>query len=641
MKSRVWAALAAAVLCAACGGGGGGGGGAPANPAPVTSGLVPAASPLGAILIARALDLRPVIAGAQWVYHRNDYTSAGPGQITTTATSQIANGVIEVDSDDPSTAISVTVDPTDGSVVNSVDLQLLPTSAPVTISGYELRSPVTTNDQYVLLDQHIANSGLDVDGDSRQDALDIAAYRVVVGLEQVALPNGMPPVAAIRVDTFIVARITPSSGTAAQTATDHLSAWYAAGLGVVRTATHSSTTGRPYDSEAWLTGFDGVTHGWGAVVRSGRLIPGTAQWLGPASDAVLLPDGVLAMTPFHVVKLDIMGRLTTAIPYAQAGIGSDGGRLAATNGGLRYVVSGNQNDIQIAKLGADGTRNPGDAVAHIDLAAFNDPSAFILLRDFAWAPGCDRFWMVWLRRTVTAGSTQDELVARSFDPDGQAVSPEIVLPSVNGVGVSVLVRVTDSNGVLVTWSESGSSYAASAQAQLDRDGNLLWSARELLESLPGPCCVFPIGDVTGTWLTWRGDPAFGTDGAYGVRLDDAGQFVGAPSDGSAFASELLSQLDASFSIGWPTRFSARDGQFHATATVFGAPYPDDARAFNHLEYAQFDAGSGSLKAGLRQTKRMVLDGLVSTPQVRPFVLEDRVLILADDGAALRPTIIWR
>jgi len=277
----------------------------------------------------------------------------------------------------------------------------------------------------------------------------------------------------------------------------------------------------------------------------------------------------------------------------------------------------------------------------LDLAAYNPPSAFVLLHAFTIAPGGDRFWMGWSRSTTVAGNTTDELVVRAFDPDGVPITSEIVLPTVHGIGPTVVMKATPANGLVATWSEYGSNYAAMAQAQIDRDGTVLWSSRQDTGGAPGPCCVFPLFDESSTWLTWRAASMSSADAAHGVRLDSAGQFVGVPTSASAFSTELLAPIDSSFLAGWSNRFTASGGRFHATATVFAAPYPDDSRQFNHLEYAEFDAGSANLAVGMTQARRLVLDGLAAPSLVRPVVFDDRVLLLTDDGSTLKPVLIWR
>lgn len=639
MTSRWVATLCVVAFLAGCGGGGGSG--TPGSPDPGGStGLVPPAARLGAVLHQRATTLRPVILGAQWHYRFNDYAGLGPGTYTTTATRAITNGVTEVDSDDPSSAVSITVDAATGSVRIASTLEIAAGAPVLRIDGFELRSPVQVNDQWVLLDRRIEDSGLDVDGDNVADRLDIALYRVVIGSESITLPEAAAPVDTVRVDTFSRTRFTPSGGGAAQTETLRQSSWYAQGVGVVRGATHASGGTRAYDAETWLTGFDGVTRGWGVVVRPSQRLPGSGSNAGPASDAAQVADGIVATTAFHVVKLDLDGRIVGAKTYAEAGL-EPGGWLAATRAGLRLVATSDPDDIRITRLADDGTRIGSGPVGRIDLSALNDVNAFVQLAAFTWEPGGDRFWLVWKRTTTAAGVSRDEVLARSFDANGQAVSGELALATRDGVGPTVIARATPTSGLLVTWTEYSSNGTANAQTQLDRDGGTQWTSHQPGTAGSGPCCLFPWSDASGTWLTWRGPSGSGEDEAYGVRIDASGRFVGVATGDAAFASERLTVVDASFGARLPQRMAVRESRIHTTATVFGAPYADDDRAFNHLEYAEFELGAGAMAAGMRQSRRLVLGDGLAEPVVRPFVLDDRILLLTDDGVTLRPAIVWR
>jgi hypothetical protein len=636
------AAMAALLACSGCGGGGGGtdtgGGAAP----PSGTGLVPAPGALGATLVGTATDIRPVALGAEWTFHSSDVMQMGPGQIKTTAISAIPNGVIEVDSDDPLTNVSTTVDPANGSVFQAADVPLAAGGATVHIGGYELRSPVRQNDQYVLLDQHVTDSGLDVDGDGRADALDIAAWRTVVGTQIVTPPQGTA-MSAVRVDLTVALRATPSAGGAPVTQTQTQSIWYAAGIGPVRRVTYSgSTTTPPYATQTWLTGFDGITHGWGAVVRRPQYVGSSLQQTGSVYSAVRTADGALALTGFYLLRVGKDGVLSSAVPLSAAGYGFDGGTLASTTAGLRYVNASNQNDIRITTLNDDGTLNPVRPVAHIDLAAYNPAGASLQMYGFTATPGGDRFWVGWRRTISGSGVSTDQLLVRSFDPDGTPISPEIVLPSSNYIGPAAVMTATPTNGILVTWSEYGSSIAARAQTRLDAAGQVIWSSREDGADIAGggPNVIFPLFDEGSTWLGWRASYVGDIDRAHGVRLNAVGSFVGVGTVSSAFSSEELTPLNTDYLAAWPHAITATQGHFHAMAQVLSSPYGDTSPS-NHLEYTEFDAGPDSLMAGLAPVRRLPLVGLVRASQVPPIVFGDRVLLLTDDGATLQPAVIWR
>ncbi|HEV8691755.1 MAG TPA: hypothetical protein VGQ91_15745, partial [Ideonella sp.] len=97
----------------------------------------------------------------------------------------------------------------------------------------ELRSPVRVDDQFVAFDRHLPGFIPDLDGDGRGEALDLAIYSRVIGLENVVLDSGT--ISATRVDHIIAARlVTSKDGQAFPAVSSTQSIWYAPSLGVVR-----------------------------------------------------------------------------------------------------------------------------------------------------------------------------------------------------------------------------------------------------------------------------------------------------------------------------------------------------------------------------------------------------------------------
>ncbi|MBC7995880.1 MAG: hypothetical protein H7Z15_21850 [Rhizobacter sp.] len=543
----------------------------------------------------------------------------------------------ELNSDDPNTPISVRVD-SSGSVLISQELTTALTTDRIRVEGYELRSPVRANDQYVLFDRRGLNSRVDVDGDGRADELDMAGYRVVVSNEPVSLPEATTPLTALRVDTVLLVRVRPSGGGAVRLFSQRDSSWYAPGIGIVRNVLHSDSAPGAYEVESLLTGFDGVTRGWGAIVRESQWADSNAGPTGRVYAAAAVPDGIVAITGFHVLKIDRNGRIVSGQSIAQAGISGSGG-LYSTASGLRYVESSNQNDIRVFRLNDQGSLQGTGPVGRIDLQALNAPGAFLRITSLAIAPGGTRLWLSWQRSALdTSGNYRDALLAREFDVDGAPAGGEIELAGGIGLGSTVLARPSASNGLILSWSEYAPSQAM-VQAKLRADGSVAWRSRQSSNSVLAPCCVAPLDDTTGTWLTWRSERA-SVSVLHGVRVDDSGRFVGVPTDDSVYASQEL-PIDAEFSPAWPYATTFREGRFHAAAKVWSAPHANDPRVYNHLEYAEFNAGPGALAAGMTRTRRVVLDGLVEPSMVAPFVFDDRVLLLTDDGQTLRPAVIWR
>jgi len=272
--NRMWPAfsLVIAVAVAGCGGGGGGGGASTSGEPAVTSGLVPVAPTLGATLYADAAPLRVLRAGAVWTYRGIDKPageSASEFKAYTNTVSHTAagNGIVEqgtqpFNSDPESNPIRYE----GGSYISTNQIAFSDKTPAQTINVIELRSPVKVNDQYVSLDKHIADSGVDLDGDKVNDAIDVAVYSTVIGEEAVDLPNRRQ-VKAVRVDMHLRMRASLSkTGTTSPVYDAVQSTWYAPGVGVVKTRVdepnHMASLPNHVVTET-LENWDGVTEGLG------------------------------------------------------------------------------------------------------------------------------------------------------------------------------------------------------------------------------------------------------------------------------------------------------------------------------------------------------------------------------------------
>jgi hypothetical protein len=225
--------LLAAMALSACGGGGGGG--EPEDP-PQTSGLVPAAQPLGATLAAQAATLQPLVPGASWTYagayfvapglsmdYENVVThAAAPRGVTEAASNAFHLGPSE-------TALGVV----GGSLVQTGPVDFDSNGTVDATDPIMLRSPVRQNDQIVHMDFR-ALTEADADGDGKKDSLAWAMYSRVVGSESLSLGGSLGTVTAVRVDLVSTGRMVLTSGAVWPTGTTTLSIWYAPSLGAVR-----------------------------------------------------------------------------------------------------------------------------------------------------------------------------------------------------------------------------------------------------------------------------------------------------------------------------------------------------------------------------------------------------------------------
>jgi hypothetical protein len=221
----------------------GGGGGDSSAPAPQTSGLVPAAPALGATLVSDATALRPLIPNGVWTYQGTESGAGAPSvTYTNTVTHQAAaGGAVSESGTNQANLGSYTqsVSHRSGEVHISSTLDL-GNGQSETADQLELRSPVRVNDQVTILDAGGLDLGSDLDGDGRNELLDIASYSRVIGQETIDLVNN-PGISAVRVTTFVVARVRATRGQSG-TDTSTVDTWYAQGIGIVRINTDLPTT---------------------------------------------------------------------------------------------------------------------------------------------------------------------------------------------------------------------------------------------------------------------------------------------------------------------------------------------------------------------------------------------------------------
>ena len=616
----------------ACGGGGGDPSGGGGNG---STGLVPPAQALGTVLYAKGTDIRPVRVGAKWVYHRNDFAEGFDSDVTTVATAGAAGQVLETDSSDPTEPATVTAN-ADGSV--SVSQQVTVGKGFLTISGFELRSPVQANDQYVLYDGSV--SDIDVDGDGKSDVVELALWRQVIGNEVISLPNRATPTTAARVDTFVSLKVTPSSGGATQTVTNHSSTWYERGVGQVRQTTASTSSTRPLDDEDVLTGWDGVTEGRGYITQPLQSVaPGAPGTVGAAYASVRLADGALVLASTGIHKLDKNGvvQSTSSAPVSI-------GRLFDTSAGVRGL-SGVWPTEQIYSLSDSGAY-----IGQTGSFDFSHGRPFTI-QDVPTTPACYPgarvIWLAWQR---TYSQTQysapvDEIVLRGIGPDGSTVVPEMTFPVTALLSPGTIHLAPQPHGTVLTWTEYNTSSVTTVRAVRVTDaGQVAYDGSPVVLPALFPSSATPIApytDGTTVWLTWTvnvaGTPGQSTPTVYGVRLDDAGNAV-APVGGSS----LLAGINADILPTWPAGITADGGHLFATGSGSGTLFANDHLPASWTTYVDYDAGTGPLASSLSQLALFRIPGVQTSNSNSAVVFSDRVLLLTEQGNYyLRPTVIWR
>jgi hypothetical protein len=237
-----------------------------------TSGLVPAAPATSVLITDDAAQLRPIRDGAVWTYSgtRIAYTGATPvvyvnrtTQSASSSTSAIESSTNSSNQGPDTQSVSIS-----GGVVGSpLAIDFAGTGQPETVPFIEMRSPVRQGDQFTIWDRHYTDTNIDIDGDSIHDALDIALYGRVMGLETLNLP-GLSALTTVRVDIIERARVTASSSGAPSPVVESvIQTWYAPGIGIVRqrSSTPTASGNDVQIVEEQLTSWSGLAQASGAL----------------------------------------------------------------------------------------------------------------------------------------------------------------------------------------------------------------------------------------------------------------------------------------------------------------------------------------------------------------------------------------
>lgn len=649
------AALCAALaLLQACGGGGGtadpgSGGGASPSPADSGTGLIPAAGAAGTVLRQQASVLRPLKAGSRWVYRRLDYTGATTEEVQVQQLAATTAGVVrEVDSQDPDAVSEARID-SDGHVRIATSLVLAPGAAPIAIDAPELRSPVRANEQFVIVDKRLAQSGIDSDRDGKADTVDIAIWRNVVGVQSVTLPNNTVPLDAVRVDTTTVLRITPSAGGAAVTTTHRLSTWYADGIGVIREAEAASNGARAWDTDETLLGYDGVTSGYGFVPNAATL-----DWAFEVPRAILkLTDGVLLSDLGGIRRLDPRGVSLGFYKFAPNNQSADvralarlGTRNFAVNrytdapyGPYRYAI----HDISAA---GEPTQTSSISFDPFDLSSAvsvnsSDPR-------FAAFSGGKVLWVVF-ERAVPGKFPSDpdtsEFVVRRHNGNAW-VGGETRLPVTDHLTSGSLSLQPMSDGLSLSWAAfNAASVTTQHSVRVDGDGLVAGHARLVLPSASFGIEPFftLIGDGDTAWALWNGPGAVSGSASvpHGLRLDAQAAAVGVGGDDASLRAATLAGLDGiATSPPVEQQLSAGNGRWALASRNFGKAYPDDTLDRLWLDYRQLAPGAGAPSTEMTVVARYRIPdrSVVGTP----IVFDTHTLLLTPSplGTTIRATTVW-
>lgn len=530
--------MALACVLSACGGGGGGGGD---DEEPVqSSGLVPTAPTPGATLYADATVLRPIADGARWTYR-------GTAEIAAQATTIYENVVSHARASDGTMVESATdightgtgeqaVSAAGGEVATTAGFALADEPA-TALRHLELRSPVRVNDQYTTLDLHRQDSGYDLDGDSRNDAIDYAIYTRVIGTETVDLLHA-PGLKTVRVRTTQAVRYTLTySGQQTDVVSATTDLWYAEGVGIVKRVddypASVAETGRDVTTEE-LVVFDGVAKGLGPMAMASLSAAG-GQRVQEFRAAVGFGDHALLMTMLQpgqgagvtVHKLDVRGQWISS--HDAASFPNFDAQLVRV-GDRALAVARDDAGIVMQSFDADGAPAGNGTVRLVS-------GTLTRLAEGGWiraAASNDTLWVVWEEQVGDSSGTY-RLRAQPFDTAGQAQAAASTLTeglSTAGDISHLSAEGNTSAGAVISWTESRDGVESLGYATLDGSST---PGLHVIGPMSFSAVLHPASTPAGSVLLWT-SPSSG-NALSGLALANDGSVVTTP--GASMLEEVL------------------------------------------------------------------------------------------------------
>lgn len=621
--SRLMVVLSTLVLGSACGGGGGEGSGAGGS---TPTGLIPTAPSIGAVLRSDATVLRPLLPGAVWNY----WGLEGSYGINVTHRAAPGGGVVEAS--DSYGEQTVTLRGGEVHVAGSVPL---PDGRVVRIDQLELRSPVRLDDQFVIFDQTISNSGVDVDGDRVNDAVDIAIYSRVIGEEVLDLQN-RPQTPSIRVRTVLQSRFKQSrTGTYSEASTSTIDTWYSDDLGIVmqRTDVPDGLGTRSIRTEQLFN--------WDAVDRGIGFLP--TQWArNPVTDAPLAFALNVASFDTHALLLTYASGQPYVAPDPAAGIALSKvdarGNVVATSvvaginasrsqvfrvGDAARVVEATSTGIVMHSFDASGNRT---AATPVDLKGgpiepFFGPAG----NPFAGVSTGNVLWLAWCEPASSVAAYDATLRIQPFDASGNALAAATVLSQ-----------------AMCTTTRAPQLAGGRDRVIVLLDGRRYAIARSDLLTVTAPADL-PIGALTSEpqagisdaspallWLTYGlPDPRLG-----GVSIDDAGAVL--------LSSSTTAPGFETLPISWLSLLQylrvSSGSHLDVYAEGSGKLWPADTSASTVSTVTEIVPGPGPL-ATVGRAKLLARGSLPQTTHLAS--LTNHVLLFASTDGGINVTSVWR
>ena len=657
-RARGWLALCVGVVAlSACGGGGGGGADAGISPPPAgAASLIPVAPAPGAVLQADAATLRPLAIGHLWRYRGVSVVQGNASPAYTTDVTIAPSGGAWTESATNANnegAASHGVALEGGSVVVTEQFDFAGKGPGETVRMTQLRSPVRVDDQWTILERRFADTAIDVDGDKRTDAVDVAMYARVIGEESVTLPR-MAAVKAVRVDTKLLVRVVPSStGTPGEVTTLEISDWYAPGIGLVQERTRAplpnSTVLR--ETTEVLLGYDIGSDGGGIALYRSAQVPATAQSMagellpeadkivavGEVGNEVLLFQQSSASTASDLIvsRLDRNGRVLDTLRHT--GLSRNGVVPPMLHASGAVVLGRAENrpaeEVQLLSFDARGALSATRPT--INLRSSSDfPDQVVQFGPVSATTDGRIVWLLWER----AGpfGTAPTLVLRGFDMNGAPTDREVRL---EGSATSQQRLAMSGRYVMATWKRrnpvSGFDQQLAAIEPNSLSGTLTTIASDL-SAFPNYATDYGFfNQVTGTTLAWVRGLGSASDLPGVGMLRVSGGMMPLRATTGPLDTELVAGLPPTGSM---SQLAGRGQRIFHMQVVRGAPWSDMAsEATTLLKLSWVDAEERPLSQTPVRSVELLPDR-ADMPSTM-VALSDRVLGFSG-VTQLRTTVMW-
>ncbi|MGD9833400.1 MAG: hypothetical protein AB7U92_11675, partial [Piscinibacter sp.] len=518
----------------------------------------------------------------------------------------------------------------------------------------EIQAPLYIGDQLTLLDRRFDDGGIDLDGDGRNDALDVAIFQRIIGPETLDLRN-LPTMASMRIDTVSRARFRLSrDGSTTDVAEGTQSAWYVAGVGIVRQRLDlpSATSGREVAEEE-LVSWDGLTEGLGAKPITEAVVPTNSsvrpgETLGGLRAAVSLADRAIVLTSLPgdpagmgdvlLGALDKEGRVLKVRQRA-GGLGATQLLVDGNGFGLLSAPASGSDEPLLRWARYDAELNPLGTEDGVALSL----ATGLLGEGMESAQGTvggDLLWVAWIRRyTTPSAAVERQLVVRAFDGQGQGVVPERVIATFAGLGSPRIYSLAANRArVIVVWSPPPNGANGSDVRYAVADAPFEQFRAETLDGNFTGGLPRALAFDAGVGIVWGQDIGSPSGHAAGVMLK---------ADGTLERSVVGNPADETLSVGWgaplrdPLLADANGSWLSLVGVVNDLEWPDSGSPENLIVLDLRPAGQGfALAAATGRVTRVRFE--VPFYELRgQAVFDDRVLLLGGSTTRLATRAVWR